>query len=373
MAVVRRKGSTNWYLDIAVPEELRPIYGLRIRDSTGTSDKKKAQELHDQRKAELWRQHRLGEKPRYTLGDAITRWKKRATTKKLRSMEDVELRLDWWAEQLGKDTALVDLKRQRILEAVDGKMTIPKNSKEEPRPATPATINRYLQAIRGLLRLAAGEWEMIEAAPTITLLPEPKGRVRSGSPDELQRIMEALPHHWRRILILALATGLRKENTVRLRWSQVDLARRRLLVGSDEFKNGEDFGIPLNDTALAVLEGCKGEHPEFVFSYEGKPMGDLQHRTWKKALEKAGVEDFRWHDLRHTWATMFVESGGDLDELQKLGGWKTREMVLRYAHFRTEHLRGHAQLVDKALGGLLAKSQQVPHDERRNHDTVPAE
>lgn len=374
MSLTRRKGSPFYHLDIAVPAELQHVYGLRIRESTGTADKKLAQELHDRRKADLWRQHRLGEKPAYTLADAITRWKKRATTLKLRSADDVGFRLDWWAEALGGATPLASLKRQHIMAAVEGKMTIPKNSVEQPRPASPATINRYLQAMRGLLHLCAGEWEMIDAAPTITLMAEPKGRVRTLDRAQMMKLIGELPEHWRRIFVFELATGLRKMNAVRLRKDQVDLERRRLLVGSEEFKNGEDFGIPLNDTALEILAACWEDHKEFVFVYEGKPMRDLQHRTWKKALQKAGITDFRWHDLRHTWATSFVESGGDLDELQKLGGWKSREMVLRYAHYRTAHLRQAATRVDKVFGGLLQKEQQVtPGDAAQSRHTEDQE
>lgn len=358
MTIKKVKGSVNWWIDLAVPEELHAIHGPRIRKSSGTTDKKAALLAHERLKADLWRQQHLGVRPTHTLEEAVKRWKKQAGEAELRSLDDVSYRLDWWVEKLGKDTPIANIRRQQILAAVEGKMTIPKGDWEQPRPATPATINRYLQAIRGLLRKAV-RWDWLDAAPEVTLLKEAKGRVRSLAVEDMQRLMNELPEYWRPLFLFSLATGLRKSNVVELAWSQVDMDKRRLLVGSDDFKNGEDFGIPLNETAMAVLRDQEGMHETRVFTRDGQPITELSHRMWKAALTRAGISDYRWHDNRHTWATTFVEAGGDLDQLQRLGGWKSRDMVLRYAHMRTEHLRKSASVVDKALGGLLASKQQV--------------
>ena len=364
MTVKKVKGSVNWWIDVAVPDELHHIHGTRIRKSSGTTDKKQAQRAHDQLKADLWKQQHLGVRPTHTMAEAVARWKKQATEAELRSLDDVSYRLDWWVEKLGKDTPIGSIRRQQIVAAVEGKMTIPKGEWEQPRPATPATINRYLQAIRGLLRKAV-RWDWLDSAPEVTLLKEPKGRVRSLEVADMQRLMDELPEYWRPLYLFALATGLRKANVVELEWPQVDLAKRRLLVGSDDFKNGEDFGIPLNETAMAVLQAQEGMHGTRVFTRDGQPITELPHKQWKAALARAGITDYRWHDNRHTWATTYLEAGGDLDQLQKLGGWKSREMVARYAHMRTEHLRKAASVVDKALGGLSMKKQQVDSDDGR--------
>lgn len=356
MALVRKKGTTHWWMDISVPKALQPVHGPRIRKTTGTDDRTLAQQLHDKVKHDLWAQVKLGEKPKFTLRQAITRWSKYAAEKKLRSVSDVKRQLEWWASVLGENKPVGDIKRPDIMKAVEGMMTTPKNKREQPRQAEPATINRYLAAIRGLLKLCAGQWEMTDSAPTISMRSEPKGRVRTLTPAEMRAVFSGLPQHWRPIYMLALSTGLRASNVVRLAWQQVDLVRSRLLVGSEDFKNGEDFGIPLNDTAIAILKQCVGGHATHVFTYNGEPLKGLSNKTWKKALKRAGIENFRWHDIRHCWATMMLESGADLDELQALGGWKSREMVRRYAHMRTEHLRGAATKIDTTLGQMVHPS-----------------
>lgn len=366
MALVKVKGSENWWLDITVPVKLQAVHGKRIRVTTGTTDKPLAQRLHDERKAQLWREDKLGEAPKVTLAQAVARWKKGAEAEQMRWRAMAGDMLDWWVERLGASTPIADIKRRDVMDAVENMMTRPRHKGDTPRLAKPGTVNRYLQAIRGLLRKAAGEWELIEAAPTITLRKEPRGRVRALTPEEMVRLARELPEHWRAPFVFSLATGLRKSNVVGLRPDQVDLERARLLVGSDDFKNGEDFGIPLNETALGVLRGCIGQHPDRVFTYNGQPLAGLEHRTWKKALKRAGIEDFRWHDNRHTFATMFIEGGGDLDTLQKLGGWKDRAMVLRYAHFRTEHLRESSKKLDKVFGGLLSGDRKVSSETRQD-------
>jgi integrase len=76
----------------------------------------------------------------------------------------------------------------------------------------------------------------------------------------------------------------------------------------------------------------------YVFTYKGKPVTRCNNHAWRKALIRAGIEDFRWHDLRHTWASWHVQNGTPLHELQQLGGWSNYETVLRYAHLSSEHL-----------------------------------
>jgi integrase len=85
-----------------------------------------------------------------------------------------------------------------------------------------------------------------------------------------------------------------------------------------------------------------GNHATYVFSFRGKPIRQVSTKAWYQALERAGIEDFRWHDLRHTWASWHVQNGTPLHALQELGGWESPEMVRRYAHFSAEHLAPYA-------------------------------
>ncbi len=117
--------------------------------------------------------------------------------------------------------------------------------------------------------------------------------------EEAIRLLDALPTHQRRLARFALATGLRQANVLRLRWSDVDLLRSTARVHADEAKGGEAIGVPLNADAMAVLNEAKGKHPERVFSYKRRPLGQVNTRSWRNALKRAGIENFRWHDLRH--------------------------------------------------------------------------
>ena len=90
-------------------------------------------------------------------------------------------------------------------------------------------------------------------------------------------------------------------------------------------KSGDGRGIPLNADAVAALEATRGQHPRWCFTFLGKRI-QQGSTAWDKAKQRAGIEDFRFHDLRHTWASWHVQSGTSLPELMKLGGWKSYEM-----------------------------------------------
>src|SRR3990167_9787042 len=96
--------------------------------------------------------------------------------------------------------------------------------------------------------------------------------------------------------------------------------------------------VPLSKQAKAIILAQKNENSEYVFTYRGKPITRCNNHAWRKALDRAGIKDFRWHDLRHTWASWHVQIGTSLHELQQLGGWSNYETVLRYAHLSSEHL-----------------------------------
>ena len=100
---------------------------------------------------------------------------------------------------------------------------------------------------------------------------------------------------------------------------------------------------------MIILREQMGKHPQSVFTYRGKSVKQVNTRAWKQALKRAGIENFRWHDLRHTWASWHVQAGTPLHVLQELGGWESVEMVRRYAHLSSEHL---AEYVDRMSGGL---------------------
>jgi integrase len=137
-----------------------------------------------------------------------------------------------------------------------------------------------------------------------------------------------------------LATGLRENNVLELEWSQVDLGRRVAWFYADQMKGRAEHGIPLNDAALAVLRERRGIHKRWVFGNPDYPLTKASNRAWYNALRRSKLKGTGvvWHTLRHTWASWAVMSGVRLEEVMKLGGWKTYSMVLRYAHLAPEHM-----------------------------------
>ena len=120
--------------------------------------------------------------------------------------------------------------------------------------------------------------------------------------------------------------------------------------------------VPLNRDAVAVLEAVKGKHPRYCFTFRGEPIRwGVCNTAWLEAVKRAGLTDFRFHDLRHTWASWHRQAGTSTDELKDLGGWKSRVMVDRYAKFGTEHLSAAASRIesDRPKGNVVALSSYV--------------
>lgn len=313
--------------------------GQRIHQSTETADRTAAQELHDTLKAQHWREAKLGERPVYVWEQAVVQWCQE-TAHKASHAEDLKL-LRWFDPHL-RGWRLEAITRDKIRQLGDLKRL----------QSSPATANRHLALVRAILRRAAREWGWIDQAPPVRLYPEPTRRIRWLTREQAERLLAELPPHLAAMARFSLATGLRQANVTGLRWEQVDLARAVAWIHPDQAKGKRAIPVPLNDEAQAVVRSQIGQHPIMVFTYEGRPVGRPNTKAWKKALRRAGISDFRWHDLRHTWASWHVQAGTPLHVLQELGGWKTEAMVKRYAHLAPEHLAEHAQRISGSAPNL---------------------
>ena len=109
--------------------------------------------------------------------------------------------------------------------------------------------------------------------------------------------------------LFALATGLRQSNVLGLEWEQLNLELRHAWVKGTESKNRRPISIPLNDTAMACIQRQIGKPPTRVFSYRGRLINWVNAKAWQAALKRADINDFRWHDLRHTWAAWQRQAG----------------------------------------------------------------
>ena len=164
------------------------------------------------------------------------------------------------------------------------------------------------------------------------------------------------------IVKFSLATGFRKANVLGLEWSQVDMPRNVAWIHGDQAKAGKDIHVSLNSTALQVLERQWGRYPKYVFTYKGNLIGQVNTKAWYKGLKQAGIENFRWHDLRHTWASWLAQGGVPLNVIQEMGAWESAEMVRRYAHLAPETFGKHAAIVDVMLDDtiLTQTTESVP-------------
>jgi len=175
------------------------------------------------------------------------------------------------------------------------------------------------------------------------MLSEPKQRIRFLKEDEAERLLAALPVHLADMARFSLETGLRQANVTGLLWNQLDLVRKVAWIHPDQAKARKAIAVPLSDVAVEIIRRQLGKHHTQVFSFRGNPVIQVNTKAWRAALERCGIEDFRWHDLRHTWASWHVQRGTPLNVLQELGGWESVEMVRRYAHFGGNHLQDYAK------------------------------
>ena len=179
-------------------------------------------------------------------------------------------------------------------------------------------------------------------------------RIRWITQEQADRLIAALPQHLAAMTRFSLETGLRRANVTGLQWSQLDLVRRTAWIHPDQAKARRAIAVPLSAAAVIVIREQLGKHPTHVFSFQGSPIIQTSTKAWYKGLAKAGIENFRWHDLRHTWASWHVQAGTPLHVLQELGGWECVEMVRKYAHLSSEHL---VEYVDR-LSALKAKEHE---------------
>lgn len=334
MSIRKRNGSDTWHVDLRAPG------GERIRHSTGTTNRKEAQEYHDKLKHDLWRVARLGEKPKRTFDEAALRFLKEKADRADYGNKLLHIR-HFRQRFAGRD--LGSITRDEIYEALP---EVNQRKKYEVAPVSKTTKNLYLGTLRSILNMAANEWGWITVAPKLPNLATSNKRIRWITREEAQHLLASINTTWMRdVTTLGFATGLRQSNLLHLEWGQVDLVKRRAWIHPDQAKARKPIGVPLNDEAVEVIRRQIGKHQERIFVRRGKPILRWDRSQWERAVARAEIGHFRFHDVRHTWASWHVQSGTPLNRLMELGGWSKYEHVLRYAHLAPDHLAEHAATV----------------------------
>ena len=325
----RRKDSRYWWINLVLPD------GRRLCQSTRCVHRTDAQAFVVRLKNELLEDRRQGFQQGHAWQAAVLRYLSEFADKNSLSDDRDHLR------------KLDPFLRGRALEAIDMTVLQPFIVERTTRDGVAnATVNRALKVVRRILNVAHQEWRWLRGVPRIRMLKEPRRRVRFLRREEADCLIEVLPRHLQPVVRFALATGCREGEILGLEWSRVDLDRGVAWLDHGTTKNGEGRGIPLNADARAALEACLGKDERWVFTYSGRRIFKSSS-AWDTAKRKAGIRDFRFHDLRHTWASWHVQNGTSLQELMELGGWKTFEMVLRYAHLAPEKLLSVARRIER--------------------------
>jgi integrase len=328
MALTKRGGF--WWVDISIPE--RP----RIRETTGIkidqpNSRKIADEYHDKYKAELYDKIKSGK----TLSDAIKLWL-RIKERNKRETSAIKTFLKIYPSRPLSEITGTDIYDALLVKS-------------------PANANRIANIIRASINLAVERKWCSEIV--IPKREESTPSTRFLTKKEWASLKAELKPHMVTMAEFALATGLRLSNVTKLQWVNVNLEAQVAWVEATDAKGKKLIAVPLSKIALDILKSQIGKHGSYVFVYENEPVSSVK-TSWKKALVRAGIDvvtrvhkngvnagkeyttsKFRWHDLRHSWASWHVMNGTPVPVLQELGAWADPKMVNRYAHLSPEHIR----------------------------------
>ena len=227
----------------------------------------------------------------------------------------------------------------------------------------PATINRELTLFKFMFSLA-GKWKYTNANPVkeVNFLQERQYLMKVLDKEEIKCLINSSTSRLRPIIIMALSTGMRKGEILNLRWSDIDFADCYIYI--KESKSNVMRKIPMNSVIVVALKNIKREN-DFVFPgpRKSKQYSDIFY-PFKQACKKAGIKDLRFHDLRHTAATLMVTGGVDLVTVKEILGHSSIEQTMRYAHPTPENKRKAVNVLAGVLGKKVVTIRSYEGDKQ---------
>lgn len=347
MSLYKPKNSPYWHYDFV-------IKGLRFHGSTGTTEKARARNIEAKARGEAAEGAGGIRKRQYmTLNEAADRYFEEVA-KHQTSHATTDYQLANLCRGLGKDTLLSDITDDEISEYVARRRA----------EVSDASVNRETQLLRRVFRRALKTWKRdVGEMPDwqALLLTEPAGRVRELTHDEQARLFTALRDDFKPFVAFCIATGVRLMNALRLTWSQVDYDAGAITFRIKSKRPGGDVhAVPMTREVMILLAEQRGRHPIYVFTYEckrsrgGRQRGERYpfsqsgwRREWARTLVAGGIEDFRFHDTRHTAATRLLRSSQNLKLVQELLGHSDIATTARYAHVTKNDLREAMEQVSR--------------------------
>jgi len=339
-----------------------------IEDTKTFSTKTAAKQWAKAREVELKEKPYLAhsEADKHTLAEGIERYLRTVVPgKAIGSQTKDRQRLEWWGERCGHYT-FATFQAPVLVEARDALRQSPaqRSGAKTAQPKAPATINRYMAVMGHLLHVAQTEWHWLQVNPMeqVSKLKERNERTRylidtadDGEKPELVRLLEACKLSESADLypavLLALVTGGRRNEVLLLRWRDIDLEHGTVTLSGQ--KTGARRTIAIPEEVAELLAERRGKGHELLFPSPSDPEKPTDLRSaWETALHRAGISNFRWHDLRHSAASYLAMEGASLADIAGVLGHRTLQMVRRYSHLSQEHIaKTAAKIGARVLGG----------------------
>jgi len=346
MGLYRRKDSQVWWMSYNAN-------GKRQRDPTGTENKKLAEKIYAKVMVDIqegrWFENQAKKK---TLTEMIERYEKEYTDSKSYYQEKRDRSVFKPLRSFFGDACTLEEIEQRV-----------GGYEMFRRPdVKPATILKELALLRRMFNVARKQWKWKIPNPVsdIELPKVNNARVRYLSDAEYGRLMTVMnqaEERWLKpFVIIALETGLRLSNICDLTWNEVNLFNRMIIISAEKMKNRDYIGIPLSEDAYNTFKDLQRVQSisSYVFHENGERLYSVKvQRAFRKALQQSRVDDFRFHDLRHSFASSLVQSGVDIYAVQKLLGHRDGRMTQRYSHLSVDYLRDAISRKKKSATNLL--------------------
>ncbi len=318
--------------------------GRRVRKSLEVTDKKHAQIMEAQIRTALaegkYSERPMGESK--TFRDMMEKFMKEHAPK-----VSVNTQKSYSASLKNLSSFFVDSK----LTSITPKMTSEYKALRYREGAKPATINREIAMLSKAFNLSVKQWEWVKENPMSRVPKEKENNERDRwlTEDEEKRLLENSPQWLRDIIVFDLNTGLRQGELLSLEWSRVDLSRKIIII--QESKSGKPRTIPLNQIAIDILmekTRIRNVRNDLVFASSVGTKIDRHNtrRSFNSAVKNAGIYNFHFHDLRHTFATRMAQRGIDIYKISKLLGHHDIRMTQRYSHHCPESLRDGVQVLE---------------------------
>jgi integrase len=243
------------------------------------------------------------------------------------------------------------------------------------KQVSPATVNREIALIKTMLNKAAA-WGRIPSNPisgrVVGKLKEKNARERILSPEETGRLIEVASPNLKPILTIALNTGMRRNEILSLKWENVNLSAGYIFI--EDSKSGRSRKVPMNRLIIDSFMGLPKRNQLVFYNPETKGSFKDIKTSFKSACRRANIKGLRLHDLRHTFATRYIEAGGDIASLSKILGHAKIQMTMRYCNPTPEHMRlgieRIGELFEKSIGignNLDTRAEEVPIKSPASH------